>query len=187
VLQLSEEQVMAKCVAQAQTLATADIKVMDPETMLEVPADGITMGEVMIKGNNVMKGYFKNPVGTAEAFNQGWFHSGDLGVMHANGRFEIKDRSKGENIRRHFFPFCTFLTAFLTAFLTVVFFFMFYYVYNRHYYIWRGEYCLCGGGEHPSLPSGSDGGGRGGHAAREVGRSALCLCGAQPGCTTPGY
>ena len=96
VLHLSEEQVMAKCVAQAQTLATADIKVMDPETMLEVPADGTTMGEVMIKGNNVMKGYFKNPVGTAEAFHQGWFHSGDLGVMHANGRFEIKDRSKGQ-------------------------------------------------------------------------------------------
>ena len=84
------------CVTQAQTLVTADIKVMNPETMQEVPADGVTMGEVMIKGNNVMKGYFKNPTATEEAFKDGWFHSGDLGVMHANGRFEIKDRSKGE-------------------------------------------------------------------------------------------
>ena len=69
-----------------------------------MPADGETMGEVMFRGNIVMKGYLKNPAATAEAFAGGWFHSGDLGVMHPDGYVQIKDRSKdiiisgGENI-----------------------------------------------------------------------------------------
>jgi fatty-acyl-CoA synthase len=81
-----------------------DLTVMDPETMEPVPADGETMGEVMFRGNIVMKGYLKNPKATAEAFKGGWFHSGDLGVMHADQYIQLKDRSKdiiisgGENI-----------------------------------------------------------------------------------------
>ncbi|MDH3692575.1 MAG: AMP-binding protein, partial [Gammaproteobacteria bacterium] len=68
------------------------------------PADGSTIGELMVRGNTVMKGYLKNAKATDEAFNGGWFHSGDLGVMHPDGYMEIKDRSKdiiisgGENI-----------------------------------------------------------------------------------------
>ncbi len=78
--------------------------VMDPETMREVPWDGETMGEIMFRGNITMKGYLKNPAATAEAFAGGWFHSGDLAVMQADGYVKIKDRSKdiiisgGENI-----------------------------------------------------------------------------------------
>ena len=77
---------------------------MDPETMTRVPADGETLGEVMFRGNVVMKGYLKNPKATAEAFKGGWFHSGDLGVMHPDQYIQLKDRSKdiiisgGENI-----------------------------------------------------------------------------------------
>ena len=84
--------------------ALEDLTVMDPETMARVPADGETMGEVMFRGNVVMKGYLKNPKATAEAFAGGWFHSGDLGVMHADHYIQLKDRSKdiiisgGENI-----------------------------------------------------------------------------------------
>ncbi|MBV8976502.1 MAG: acyl-CoA synthetase [Alphaproteobacteria bacterium] len=80
------------------------LTVMDPETMEPVPADGQTMGEVMFRGNIVMKGYLKNPSATREAFAGGWFHSGDLGVMHGDGYVQLKDRSKdiiisgGENI-----------------------------------------------------------------------------------------
>ena len=80
------------------------LEVMDPETMQVVPADGETIGEVMFRGNVVMKGYFRNPEATKEAFAGGWFHSGDLGVMHPDGYVELKDRSKdiiisgGENI-----------------------------------------------------------------------------------------
>ncbi len=80
------------------------LTVMDPETMQEVPADGETLGEVMFRGNIVMKGYLKNPVATDEAFAGGWFHSGDLGVVHPDGYIQLKDRSKdiiisgGENI-----------------------------------------------------------------------------------------
>jgi fatty-acyl-CoA synthase len=80
------------------------ISVRDPETMEEVPRDGDTMGEVMFRGNVVMKGYLKNPKATAEAFAGGWFHSGDLGVWHADNYIQLKDRSKdiiisgGENI-----------------------------------------------------------------------------------------
>jgi len=84
--------------------ALEDLTVMDPETMQRVPADGETMGEVMFRGNVVMKGYLKNPNASAEAFAGGWFHSGDLGVLHADGYIQLKDRSKdiiisgGENI-----------------------------------------------------------------------------------------
>tara|TARA_R110000824_G_scaffold390760_3_gene587558 strand:- start:35349 stop:36983 length:1635 start_codon:yes stop_codon:yes gene_type:complete len=80
------------------------ISVRDPETMLEVPRDGETLGEVMFKGNVVMKGYLKNPTATSEAFAGGWFHSGDLGVWHKDNYIQLKDRSKdiiisgGENI-----------------------------------------------------------------------------------------
>jgi fatty-acyl-CoA synthase len=80
------------------------LTVMDPETMENTPADGMTLGEVMFRGNIVMKGYLKNPSATREAFEGGWFHSGDLGVMHADGYIQLKDRSKdiiisgGENI-----------------------------------------------------------------------------------------
>jgi fatty-acyl-CoA synthase len=78
--------------------------VMDPETMAECPADGVTMGEIMFKGNIVMKGYLKNPRATQEAFAGGWFHTGDLAVMEPDRYVKIKDRSKdiiisgGENI-----------------------------------------------------------------------------------------
>jgi len=81
-----------------------DLTVMDPATMIPVPADGETLGEVMFRGNVVMKGYLKNPAATAEAFAGGWFHSGDLGVIHPDGYIQLKDRSKdiiisgGENI-----------------------------------------------------------------------------------------
>ncbi|MBI2977914.1 MAG: acyl-CoA synthetase [Rhodospirillales bacterium] len=80
------------------------LTVMDPETMKPVPADGETMGEVMFRGNIVMKGYLKNKKATASSLAGGWFHSGDLGVMHPDGYLQLKDRSKdiiisgGENI-----------------------------------------------------------------------------------------
>ncbi|WP_353644176.1 acyl-CoA synthetase [Mesorhizobium sp. WSM2239] len=80
------------------------LTVLDPETMEPTPADGETIGEVMFRGNIVMKGYLKNRQATDEAFAGGWFHSGDLGVMHPDGYIQLKDRSKdiiisgGENI-----------------------------------------------------------------------------------------
>ena len=80
------------------------LSVMDPQTMEPVPADGSTIGEVMFRGNVVMKGYLKNANATREAFEGGWFHSGDLGVVHSDGYIQLKDRSKdiiisgGENI-----------------------------------------------------------------------------------------
>lgn len=80
------------------------MKVLDPETMQPVPADGETMGEIMFRGNIVMKGYLKNPEATAEAFKGGWFHTGDLAVCQPDGYAKITDRSKdiiisgGENI-----------------------------------------------------------------------------------------
>lgn len=83
-------------------LEALDVK--DPETMQSVPRDGETIGEVMMQGNVVMKGYLKNPAATKEAFEGGWFHTGDLGVMHEDGYIQLKDRSKdiiisgGENI-----------------------------------------------------------------------------------------
>ena len=80
------------------------ISVRNPETMEEVPRDGETMGEIMFRGNMVMKGYLKNPTATEESFAGGWYHTGDLAVMHPDGYVKIKDRSKdviisgGENI-----------------------------------------------------------------------------------------
>jgi fatty-acyl-CoA synthase len=84
--------------------ALEGLTVMDPGTMTPVPADGTTLGEVMFRGNIVMKGYLKNAKATGEAFAGGWFHSGDLGVLHPDGYIQLKDRSKdiiisgGENI-----------------------------------------------------------------------------------------
>jgi fatty-acyl-CoA synthase len=81
-----------------------DLTIIDPETMQRVPADGQTMGEAMFRGNVVMKGYLKNRKASDEAFFGGWFHSGDLGVLHPDGYIQLKDRSKdiiisgGENI-----------------------------------------------------------------------------------------
>jgi fatty-acyl-CoA synthase len=80
------------------------IMVADPATRVACPKDGRTMGEIFMRGNNVCSGYLKNPSATAEAFDGGWFHTGDLAVWHADGYVEIKDRSKdiiisgGENI-----------------------------------------------------------------------------------------
>ncbi len=85
-------------------LPLEQLDVLDPETMIPVPRDGKTMGEVMFRGNVVMKGYFRNPKATQQAFEGGWFHSGDLGVMHPDGYIQLKDRAKdiiisgGENI-----------------------------------------------------------------------------------------
>jgi fatty-acyl-CoA synthase len=79
-------------------------RVVDPQTMADVPADGSTLGELVLRSNTVMRGYLKNPAATAAAFEDGWFHTGDLAVAHPDGYVEIKDRSKdiiisgGENI-----------------------------------------------------------------------------------------
>jgi fatty-acyl-CoA synthase len=84
--------------------ALEGLELIDPETMQVVPADGETLGEVMFRGNVVMKGYLKNKASTDQAFAGGWFHSGDLGVKHPDGYIQLKDRSKdiiisgGENI-----------------------------------------------------------------------------------------
>jgi fatty-acyl-CoA synthase len=84
--------------------ALEGLTVMEPDTMTPVPADGQTLGEVMFRGNIVMKGYLKNAEATREAFAGGWFHSGDLGVLYPDGYIQLKDRSKdiiisgGENI-----------------------------------------------------------------------------------------
>jgi fatty-acyl-CoA synthase len=79
-------------------------RVVDPQTMADVPADGSTLGELVLRSNTLMKGYLKNPTATEAAFEHGWFHTGDLAVRHPDGYVEIKDRSKdiiisgGENI-----------------------------------------------------------------------------------------
>jgi fatty-acyl-CoA synthase len=79
------------------------MRVVDAD-LNDVPADGRTMGEVVMRGNNVMLGYYRDPRATEEAFRGGWFHSGDLAVMHSDGYIELRDRSKdiiisgGENI-----------------------------------------------------------------------------------------
>ena len=79
-------------------------RVVNPDTLKDVPADATTIGEIWIRGNTVMKGYLKNPSASEEAFKHGWFHTGDLAVMHPDGYAEVKDRSKdiiisgGENI-----------------------------------------------------------------------------------------
>lgn len=85
------------------TLFGADMRVVDEE-MRDVPADGLAMGEVVMRGNNVMLGYYRNPEATEEAFRGGWFHSGDIAAVHPNGYIEVRDRGKdivisgGENI-----------------------------------------------------------------------------------------
>jgi len=84
--------------------ALEELAVFDPEALTPVPADAETLGEVFFRGNIVMKGFLKNPPATQEALKDGWFHSGDLGVMHPDGYIQLKDRSKdiiisgGENI-----------------------------------------------------------------------------------------
>jgi fatty-acyl-CoA synthase len=102
---LPPEQRLSKRARQGVRYLTLEgLDVMDPETMMQVPADGETLGEVMFRGNIVMKGYLKNKKATEEAFAGGWFHSGDLGVLHPDGYIQLKDRSKdiiisgGENI-----------------------------------------------------------------------------------------
>ncbi len=83
---------------------TEVVAVLNPETLDPIPADGETMGEIMIRGNTVMKGYYKNEEATQASMKNGWFHSGDLAVIHPNGYIQVKDRSKdiiisgGENI-----------------------------------------------------------------------------------------
>ena len=103
--ELPQDERLAKRIRQGVRYhALEDLAVMDPETMEKVAADGDTLGEVMFRGNIVMKGYLKNARATKEAFAGGWFHSGDLGVMHPDGYIQLKDRSKdiiisgGENI-----------------------------------------------------------------------------------------
>jgi fatty-acyl-CoA synthase len=99
-----EEQVRLNGRQGVAYLLEEGMDVMDAESMRPVPWDGETMGEIMFRGNITMKGYLKNPTASAEAFRGGWFHTGDLAVMHPDGYVKIKDRSKdviisgGENI-----------------------------------------------------------------------------------------
>ncbi|MBX6369825.1 MAG: acyl-CoA synthetase [Rhodospirillales bacterium] len=102
---LSLDAKAAKVARQGVPLPTLEaMRVVDPKTMQDVPADGATIGELMLRGNTVMRGYLKNPKATEAAFAGGWFHTGDLAVLHPDGYAEIKDRSKdiiisgGENI-----------------------------------------------------------------------------------------
>ncbi len=102
---LPKDQVTTKRARQGVRYAALEgLTVMNPETMEVVPDDGETLGEVMFRGNIVMKGYLKNKNATSDAFAGGWFHSGDLGVLHPDGYIQLKDRSKdiiisgGENI-----------------------------------------------------------------------------------------
>ena len=98
------EQARLKARQGVRYLPLEQLDVLDPETMQPVPHDGETMGEVMFRGNVVMKGYFRNAEATQKALAGGWFHSGDLGVIHPDGYIQLKDRSKdiiisgGENI-----------------------------------------------------------------------------------------
>jgi fatty-acyl-CoA synthase len=100
----ASEQAQLKARQGVAYTALDGLSVMDPATMAPVPADGQSMGEVMMRGNIVMKGYLKNKEATEEAFAGGWFHTGDLGVMFPDGYIQLKDRSKdiiisgGENI-----------------------------------------------------------------------------------------
>jgi fatty-acyl-CoA synthase len=100
----SAEQASKKARQGVRYLALEALDVKNPQTMESVPADGETLGEVMMRGNVVMKGYLKNRKASDEAFAGGWFHSGDLGVKYPDGYIQLKDRSKdiiisgGENI-----------------------------------------------------------------------------------------
>jgi fatty-acyl-CoA synthase len=101
---LADEQAAKKARQGVRYPVLEALDVLDPETMQRVPRDGETLGEVMFRGNVVMKGYLKNKHSTEAAFVGGWFHSGDLGVVHPDGYIQLKDRSKdiiisgGENI-----------------------------------------------------------------------------------------
>ena len=102
--ELTVEQRAALQARQGVSMITAaGVRVVDEE-MADVPADGQTMGEIVMRGNTVMAGYYLDPESTAKAFGGGWFHSGDLGVMHPDGYIELRDRAKdivisgGENI-----------------------------------------------------------------------------------------
>ncbi|KAG9440124.1 hypothetical protein H6P81_020289 [Aristolochia fimbriata] len=94
----------AECPSGVRYIGLEGLNVVDPNTMSPVPSDGTTLGEVVMQGNVVMKGYLNNPKANEEAFANGWYHSGDLGVKHPDGYIEIKDRVKdmiisgGENI-----------------------------------------------------------------------------------------
>lgn len=98
------EQAALKARQGVRYLPLEGLDVLDPDTLKPVPRDGQTLGEVMFRGNVVMKGYFKNKTASEAAFAGGWFHSGDLGVIHPDGYIQLKDRSKdiiisgGENI-----------------------------------------------------------------------------------------
>jgi fatty-acyl-CoA synthase len=100
----SAEQAAKKARQGVRYVPLEALDVLDPDTMRPVPRDGATLGEVMFRGNVVMKGYLKNKKATDAAFAGGWFHSGDLGVIHSDGYIQLKDRSKdiiisgGENI-----------------------------------------------------------------------------------------
>ena len=99
----SEERSVLQARQGVSMIQAEGLRVVD-EAMADVPADGSTMGEIVMRGNNVMAGYYRDPDATAGAFRGGWFHSGDLGVMHPDGYIELRDRSKdvvisgGENI-----------------------------------------------------------------------------------------
>ncbi|WP_372604272.1 acyl-CoA synthetase [Actibacterium sp.] len=100
----AEQKAKLKSRQGVKNLALSGLMVADPETLEPVPHDGKTLGEIFMRGNNVMRGYLKNPSATDKSFIGGWFASGDLGVMHPDGYVELKDRSKdiiisgGENI-----------------------------------------------------------------------------------------
>ncbi|GIX47608.1 MAG: acyl-CoA synthetase [Candidatus Tectimicrobiota bacterium] len=99
----AEERARKKARQGVPYIVAEEMRVVD-EQMQDVPADAATLGEVIMRGNNVMKGYFRQPEATAEAFRGGWFHSGDLAVVHPDGYIELRDRKKdiiisgGENI-----------------------------------------------------------------------------------------
>ncbi|XP_061360515.1 trans-cinnamate:CoA ligase, peroxisomal-like [Gastrolobium bilobum] len=99
-----QEQAQLKARQGVSVLTLADVDVKNLDTMESVPRDGKTMGEIVLKGSGIMMGYYKNPEETSKVFNNGWFSTGDVGVIHPDGYLEIKDRSKdviisgGENI-----------------------------------------------------------------------------------------
>ncbi|MFK4296554.1 fatty-acyl-CoA synthase [Arthrobacter sp. GAS37] len=101
---LTAEEKAVKISRQGVGMLQAETARIVDSAMNDVPADGATLGEIVLRGNNVMIGYFKDPEATAEAFRGGWFHTGDLGVMHPDGYIQLKDRAKdiiisgGENI-----------------------------------------------------------------------------------------
>jgi fatty-acyl-CoA synthase len=101
---LAAEEQARRAARQGQGFVVADLVRVVDDRMADVPLDGETLGEVVMRGNNVMTGYFEQPDATAEAFRGGWFHSGDIAVWHPDGYIELRDRKKdiiisgGENI-----------------------------------------------------------------------------------------